>query len=125
MVCFRVLLIQLRGGPNINHRFHSSSVVLFVSHHGNVLKKPLLSIGHLQIVHMRGSDACKLMASRFFNVGQLVRSQFASGRSCDRPTRSRFSVVPEQILSRYPNLTLHCMLHMQPSNGNIKNFALM
>jgi hypothetical protein len=28
-----------------------------------------------------------------FNGGLLARSQFASGRSCDRPTRSRFSVV--------------------------------
>jgi hypothetical protein len=29
----------------------------------------------------------------YFNAGLLARSQFASGRSCDRPTRSRFSVV--------------------------------
>jgi hypothetical protein len=28
-----------------------------------------------------------------FNAGLLARSQFAFGRSCDRPTRSRFSVV--------------------------------
>jgi hypothetical protein len=28
-----------------------------------------------------------------FSAGLLARSQFASGRSCDRPTRSRFSVV--------------------------------
>jgi hypothetical protein len=28
-----------------------------------------------------------------FNAGLLARSQFASGRSCDRPTQSRFSVV--------------------------------
>jgi hypothetical protein len=28
-----------------------------------------------------------------FNAGLLARSQFASGRSCDQPTRSRFSVV--------------------------------
>jgi hypothetical protein len=28
-----------------------------------------------------------------FNAGLLARSQFASGRTCDRPTRSRFSVV--------------------------------
>jgi hypothetical protein len=26
-----------------------------------------------------------------------------------------FSLVPEQMLSWYPNSTLHCMLHMQPS----------
>jgi hypothetical protein len=28
-----------------------------------------------------------------FNAGLLSRSQFTSRRSCDRPTRSRFSVV--------------------------------
>jgi hypothetical protein len=26
-----------------------------------------------------------------------------------------FSLVPEQMLSWYPNSTLYCMLHMQPS----------
>jgi hypothetical protein len=31
--------------------------------------------------------------ARGFNSGLLSRSQFASGRSCDRSTRSRFSVV--------------------------------
>jgi hypothetical protein len=30
---------------------------------------------------------------RAFNAGLLARSQFASGRSCDRPTRPRFHVV--------------------------------
>jgi hypothetical protein len=30
---------------------------------------------------------------RGFNAGLLARSQFASGRSCDQPTRSRFYVV--------------------------------
>jgi hypothetical protein len=30
---------------------------------------------------------------RRFNAGLLARSQFASGRSCDRTTRQRFSVV--------------------------------
>jgi hypothetical protein len=30
---------------------------------------------------------------RVFNAGLLARSQFASGRSCDRPTQSRFAVV--------------------------------
>jgi hypothetical protein len=30
---------------------------------------------------------------RVFNAGLLARSQFASGRSCNRPTRSKFSVV--------------------------------
>jgi hypothetical protein len=31
--------------------------------------------------------------ARVINVGLLARSQFASGRFCDRPTRSKFSVV--------------------------------
>jgi hypothetical protein len=31
--------------------------------------------------------------ARVFNAGLLARSQFASGRSCDRPTRSRLSVA--------------------------------
>jgi hypothetical protein len=30
---------------------------------------------------------------RVFNAGLPARSQFACGRSCDRPARSRFSVV--------------------------------
>jgi hypothetical protein len=30
---------------------------------------------------------------RGFNTGLLARSQFASGRSCARPTRSKFSVI--------------------------------
>jgi hypothetical protein len=31
--------------------------------------------------------------ARIFNIGLLARSQFASIRSCDQPTQSRFSVV--------------------------------
>jgi hypothetical protein len=31
--------------------------------------------------------------ARVFYAGLLAKSQFASGRSCDRPTRSRFSLV--------------------------------
>jgi hypothetical protein len=31
--------------------------------------------------------------ARVFNAGLLTSSQFASERSCDRPTRLRFSVV--------------------------------
>jgi hypothetical protein len=31
--------------------------------------------------------------ARIFNAGLLARSQFASGRSCDQPTQSRFYVV--------------------------------
>jgi hypothetical protein len=47
------------------------------------------------------------------NAGLLDRSQCSSGRSCDRPTRSRFSSVLEQVLCWYPNSTLHCMPLMQ------------
>jgi hypothetical protein len=57
------------------------------------------------------------------NAGLLARSQFESGRSCDETTRSRFlpwfSSVLEQILSCYPNSTLHCKPH-SPSNVNIQ-----
>jgi hypothetical protein len=31
--------------------------------------------------------------ARVYKAGLLARSRFASGRSCDLPTRSRFSVV--------------------------------
>jgi hypothetical protein len=41
--------------------------------------------------------------ARVFNAGLLVRSQFASGRSRDRPTRSRFSVI---FLGRRANAEL-------------------
>jgi hypothetical protein len=62
--------------------------------------------------------------ARVFNAGLLARSLFASGRSCDRTTRSRFSLVPEQMLSWYPNSTLHCMLLMQPSQRQHQKFCL-
>jgi hypothetical protein len=56
---------------------------------------------------------------RVFSAGLLARSQFASGRSCDRPTRSRFSVVflgPRANAELVPkfHVTLLCMLYMQP-----------
>jgi hypothetical protein len=35
-----------------------------------------------------------------------------------------FSLVPEQMLSWYPNSTLHCMLPCSPPKGSIGNFAL-
>jgi hypothetical protein len=43
---------------------------------------------------------------RVFHAGLLAWSQLSSRRSCDRPTRSRFSVVStvlEQMLRWYPN----------------------
>jgi hypothetical protein len=33
-----------------------------------------------------------------------------------------FSLVPEQMLRWYPNSTLLCMLHMQPSQWQLPNF---
>jgi hypothetical protein len=56
--------------------------------------------------------------SRGVNVGLLARSQFASGRSCNRPTRLRFSVVflrPRANAELIPKF--HVALHasMQPS----------
>jgi hypothetical protein len=63
----------------------------------------------------RATRFCSLAGARVFNAGLLPRSQFASGRSCDRPTRSRFSLVPERMLSWYPNSTMLCMLLVQPS----------
>jgi hypothetical protein len=61
--------------------------------------------------------------ARVFNAGLLARSQFASGRSCDRLTRARFSVVflgPRAIAVLVPKF--HIALHA--SHGNIKKFAL-
>jgi hypothetical protein len=42
-----------------------------------------------KVIAQPGTDAKVLV----FSAGLLARSQFASGRSCDRPTRSRFSVI--------------------------------
>jgi hypothetical protein len=47
--------------------------------------------------------------ARVFNAGLLARSQFASGRSCDRPTRSRFSVV---VLGPRANAELVPKVHL-------------
>jgi hypothetical protein len=58
--------------------------------------------------------------ARGFNAGLLAISQFASGR----PTRSRFSLVPEQMLGWYPNSTCTACFPCSPPNGNIKNLAL-
>jgi hypothetical protein len=58
---------------------------------------------------------------RVFSAGLLARSQFASGRSCDRPTRSRFSVgflgprANAELVPKFHAALLLCMLHMQPS----------
>jgi hypothetical protein len=60
----------------------------------------------------------------------LARNQFASGSSCDRPTRSRFSVVflgPEanaELINKF-HIALLCMLHISPPSGNFNIFAIM
>jgi hypothetical protein len=48
--------------------------------------------------------------ARVFNAGLLARSQFASGRSATGQLDQGFpwfSLVPEQMLSWYPNSRLH------------------
>jgi hypothetical protein len=47
------------------------------------------------------------------NSGLLARSRCASGRSCDRPTGPKFSVIclsPRVNADMVPKPTLHCML---------------
>jgi hypothetical protein len=60
----------------------------------------------------------------------LARSQFASGRSCDRPTRSRLSVVflgPRANAELVPkfHVALHASIQLSQNKINIKNFTLM
>jgi hypothetical protein len=66
---------------------------------------------------------------RVFNAGLLARSQFLSGSSCDRPTRSRFSVV---FLDPRANVVLvpkfHVALHASRADlamVTFKHFALI
>jgi hypothetical protein len=66
--------------------------------------------------------------ARVFNDGLLARSQFASGRSCDRPTRWRFSVVflgPRVNAGLVPkfHFALHASYAALPTVT--KNFAWM
>jgi hypothetical protein len=57
-----------------------------------------------------------------FNAGLLARSQFVSGRSCDRPTRSRFSMVfftpgaNAELVHRIPPCTAY--FTCTPPTGN-------
>jgi hypothetical protein len=65
---------------------------------------------------------------RGFNAGLLARSQFASGRSCDQPARSGFSVVflaPRANAELVPKF--HVALHTSHAAlpmVTLKNFAL-
>jgi hypothetical protein len=67
--------------------------------------------------------------ARGFNAGLLARSQFESGRSCDRPTRLRFSVVflgPRANAELVPKfyVALHAS-HAALPMVTLNNFALM
>jgi hypothetical protein len=55
----------------------------------NVCKTKLVNVFDNKAAALTGTD----VRARAFNAGLLVRSQFASGRSFDWPTRLRFSVV--------------------------------
>jgi hypothetical protein len=63
-----------------------------------------------------------------YNAGLLARSQFASGRSCDRPTQSRFSVVflgpraTAELVSKF-HVVLHA-LHAALPMVTLKYFTL-
>jgi hypothetical protein len=57
--------------------------------HKNVCKPKLVNVFDNKAAAQIGTN----VRAPGFNAGLLARSQFASGRSCDRPTRSRFSVV--------------------------------
>jgi hypothetical protein len=62
--------------------------------------------------------------TRVFNAGLLARSQFASERSCDRPTRSRFSVVflgPRANAELVPKF--HVALHASHAAVCCENYA--
>jgi hypothetical protein len=67
--------------------------------------------------------------ARVFNAGLLARSQSASGRSCDRPTRSKFSVVflgpraTAELVSKF-HVALHAF-HVARQMLIFQNFALM
>jgi hypothetical protein len=54
-----------------------------------------------------------------FNGGLLARSHYLHSEGPVTGQLDKvfpwFSLVPEQMLSWYPNSTLHCMLPMQPS----------
>jgi hypothetical protein len=66
--------------------------------------------------------------ARIFNAGLLARSQFASWRSCNRPTLSRFSLVflgPRANAKLVPkfHVALHAS-HAAITMVTLKNFAL-
>jgi hypothetical protein len=57
-----------------------------------IVKKNLLKEGEQREENKTAQLGINVRASGF-NAGLLARNQFASGKSCDRLTRSRFSLV--------------------------------
>jgi hypothetical protein len=68
---------------------HVLYTVCCSSTHKNVCKPKLVNVFDNKAAAQIGTN----VRARGFNAGLLTRSQFASERSCDRPTRSRFPVV--------------------------------
>jgi hypothetical protein len=65
--------------------------------------------------------------ARVFHAWLLARSQFALGRSRDRPIRSRFSVVflgPRANAELVPKFHVTLMLHMRPFQWWQQKFRL-
>jgi hypothetical protein len=79
----------------------------------NICKPKLVNVFDNKATAQTGAN----VRARGVNAGLLARSQFASGRFCDRPTRLRFSVV---FLGPRANAELihkfHVTLHAP--NGN-------
>jgi hypothetical protein len=79
----------------------------------NLLKKEKREIKKEKKTNVKHNSTDR---ARGFNAGLLARSQFASGRFCDRPTRPRFSAV---FLGPRANAVLlpkfHVTLHASPA----------
>jgi hypothetical protein len=99
--------------------------------HKNVYINGLYMFSKQKIEEKRPAEIGTSVQARVFNVGLLARSQFASGRFCFRPSRSRISEVFRGFRSfqrkccvstQIPRCTV--CLTCSPPNGNIKNIAL-
>jgi hypothetical protein len=65
------------------------------------------------------------VGARVFDAGLLAGCRFVSGRSCDRPARSGFSVVflgPRADAGLVRGFNITCFT-CGPPNGNIESFA--
>jgi hypothetical protein len=85
----------------------------------------------LSWIYIKKAQIGTSVRARVFNAGLLARSQFSSGRSCERPNRLRF-----YVFRRFPWSQSKCWVGTQiprctacfscsPPNGNTKSFALM